>query len=179
MAHEEKEFSWPPDGDMDAAGRAFAFALDDTTVSDWNFEGLQDTYTTDEDSDEWDFEWPADIVDAPETTDTAPELPWAPEIPTLVLDDTSVSDGNSEWLQDTIDGNNDEWDFEWPEDIADAPEPEPPSTPEQPTKAILRLISEDSTTKEVLDIAIRPQALWATDGGLQQPGAGALGCSGA
>ena len=71
---EEKDFSWLPGGDTDAAGRAFAFALDDTTVSDGNFEGLQDT--TDEDNDEWDFEWPEDIADAPETMDTAPELPW-------------------------------------------------------------------------------------------------------
>ena len=39
---EEKEFSWLPDGYMDAAGCAFAFALGDTTVSDGNFECLQD-----------------------------------------------------------------------------------------------------------------------------------------
>ena len=33
---EETEFSWLPDGDMDAAGRAFALAIADAIVKDAN-----------------------------------------------------------------------------------------------------------------------------------------------
>ena len=111
--------------------------------------------------DEWHFEWPEDISDAPETTDTTPELPWTPEIPTLALDDTTVSDGNFEWLQDTTDGDSVEWDFKWPEDIADAPEiadtaPEPPQTPKQPSIAVSHVTPSTDTARELLDTRIVP-----------------------
>ena len=78
---------------------------------------------------------------------------------------SSVADGDSD--EDSDEGS---WwasggsDFEWPEDIADAPgttdaAPEPPRTPEQPTISILRMTPSKDTTRELLDIRIVPSTL--------------------
>jgi hypothetical protein len=81
---EEKEFSWLPDGDMDAADRAYAsssLSLAENRIAAAVANLCDDGYT--EPFGGWDMVWPEDIADAPETTDTAPEPPRTPEQPTV------------------------------------------------------------------------------------------------
>ena len=99
---EEKEFSWLPDGDMDAADRAYAsssLSLAENRIA------AEMSYLYDKGCTEpfggWDMVWPEDIADAPETTDTAPEPPRTPEQPTIAISRVIPSKDTPRELLDT------------------------------------------------------------------------------